>query len=159
MTSFTTPTRQARATERRAPIHEAAPARADGRWRGRPVAVSWAVSRAAAARAFPGAVAGDAGGEVTIEIAAAMDSADRWIVSARLIDAAGEEPAPILSLAAEPAAAAVWTHDPECGLEHLDVPGLLSVSMERGGRVVYARTSLLERFGLAGGRYEVLRGA
>lgn len=61
-----------------------------------------------------------------------------------------------------------WRHDAETGLEHIDVPGVVNVTLRASGdgaaaELVYARTPLLRRLGLAGGRYEAtgveLRGA
>ncbi len=51
--------------------------------------------------------------------------------------------------------------DPETGLTHADIPGLLRCSfrMEEPGRVLLARTTLLEGLGLGGGRYEFLGGS
>jgi hypothetical protein len=43
------------------------------------------------------------------------------------------------------------------GLRHLDIPGILSISLRPealGVRVLYARTDLVATLGLPGGRYE-----
>jgi len=56
-----------------------------------------------------------------------------------------------------PTTTGVCITDPETGLTHVDVPGLLHVSFrqEEPARPLYARTTLLERLGTAGGRYEL----
>ncbi len=55
-----------------------------------------------------------------------------------------------------------WARDAESGLEHVDAPGLLACSFERGEggavRVLYARTQVLTGVGSGGGRHELTGG-
>ncbi len=57
-------------------------------------------------------------------------------------------------------AAIVRVHRDASGFLHIDLPGLLSATWEErapGPRVIYARTELLARLGIPGGRYEIER--
>lgn len=51
--------------------------------------------------------------------------------------------------------------DAETGLTHVDVPGVLQASLRLGepAKPLFAKTTLLARIGVAGGRYELLGGS
>ncbi len=46
------------------------------------------------------------------------------------------------------------TRDPERGLEHIDIEGVVSCTL-RGDEVIFARGPVLGRQGIEGGRYEL----
>lgn len=65
----------------------------------------------------------------------------------------------VATVAAPESCALLRTTDPAAGLEHIDIPGLLSLTLHRapaeaGGAttVLYARTSLIAALGARGGR-------
>lgn len=116
----------------------------------------WSLSRAAAAGA--GLAPADGEGEPLLELSAPWpggQGADVRDVSARVIDGGAAQE---VKLEVIPSGA--WACDAATGLMHLDLPGLVHVTARvRGGSVavLYARTDLLSRLGLAGGRYDFLR--
>jgi hypothetical protein len=116
----------------------------------RTVVIRWSIARAAAAGAWPHLIA-PAGPPVLLEwhIGRSPDAPIDALGSARLSDTAREAPIPVLCLTAP--ARIIADH----GMEHIDIPGLLSATIHSDGRVLYARTSLLGAWGLRGGRYQV----
>jgi hypothetical protein len=56
------------------------------------------------------------------------------------------------------AGTAVWRREPQMGLEHIDLPGVVALtfrpSADGAAELLYARTPLLSQLGIAGGRYE-----
>ena len=65
-------------------------------------------------------------------------------------------------LGLEAAPAGAWMEDGRSGLRHLDLPGLVRVTARGAGpeiEVLYARTEVLGRLGLAGGRYDFVGGS
>src|SRR5262245_5277413 len=113
----------------------------------------WSVSREAAAAA--GLIAPEAEESPALELIVPWDGPVHGIWAA-LINGAGRE-----ELALEGAATGAWVMDAGTDLRHLDLPGLVRISArpKAGGLdVLYARTDVLGRLGLAGGRYDFERG-
>jgi hypothetical protein len=117
------------------------------------LALTWSISRAAAVAA--GLVALDGAGEPVLELRVPWDSGSAQgsaEVSARLLD-----DGTVHALNLEAVRPGAWVNDPAAGLAHLDLPGLVQVSVRMTDGVVsvlYARTEVLGRLGLAGGRYD-----
>jgi hypothetical protein len=118
------------------------------------LALTWSLSRAAAATAGLVPVDGDA--EPILELRVPWgpggqvhDAAD---VRARVLDGPASQ-----ELTLEAVRPGGWMCEPGTGLHHLDLPGLAQVSARIDGRgvaILYARTEVLGRLGLAGGRYD-----
>lgn len=143
------------AGESRAAIKIEATARAG------PVTLRWEVSAAALRAARPDLPV--PAGAAFVRLEWRVPGAMRAGLEARaeLVDAAGGRLA-LAAVAPAPddlAGPITWTHDGD--LSHVDIDGLLYATVRWApsgeAAVLYARTTLLERLGLAGGRYEVLR--
>lgn len=153
-----------------APARLAADALRDG---ARGLTLRWSLSAAAACAALPDWPHTGAD-EVTLEILA-LDPAFGRVVAAQLTD--GRRTLDLAgALRAATGGEPVWLADPDTGLEHLDIPGLLRATFRaapptaamietptgpRRGRAVqllYARTPLFELLGIPGGRYEPVGG-
>lgn len=115
----------------------------------RVLTLRWSLSRPAALAA--GLVKGD-GDIPLLEVALPWDVPTVTTIAAAVID--GERRR---EMALEPVAPGHWIVDEANGLRHLDLPGLVRVSMrwtDGAVQVLYARTEVLARLGLPGGRYD-----
>jgi hypothetical protein len=112
------------------------------------LAVAWTLSRQAAAPAFKHLAPGD--GEVELRWLIDLGASSSTLL---VIDGAVEH------RIATGGAAPGW--DPETGLMHLHAAAGQDelVATLRDDAVLYARTTVMERLGIAGGRYEVVRTA
>lgn len=112
------------------------------------LAVAWTISRQAAAAAFKHLTPGD--GEVELRWLIDLGASSSTLL---VIDAAAEHR--IATGGATPG----W--EPETGLMHLHAAAGQDelVATLRDNAVLYARTTVMERLGIAGGRYEVVRTA
>lgn len=111
----------------------------------------WTVTRDAAAAA--GLVSADGRGSPVLEVRLGWDGPSVDQVAAAVLDGERTE-----ELALESAATGAWTGDDR--LRHVDVPGLVRASLivsPEEVRAVYARTELLSRLGISGGRYDFER--
>jgi len=112
--------------------------------------LAWSISRSAAKAC--GLVTGESGPSVRLEVcigAPANQSASS--LEARVLD--GDRASPL----ATPQARGTWIQDSIRGVWHLDIEGLLKLTIRRTEGLIealYARTELLSRAGIAGGRYE-----
>jgi len=118
------------------------------------MALTWSLSRAGAAAAGLVPEAGDAEPSLELRVpwAPGGQVRDASDVRARLIDGAIEH-----ELTLEAVRPGSWAFDAAAGLHHLDLPGLVQVTarVDAGGiAVLYARTEVLGRLGLTGGRYD-----
>lgn len=113
---------------------------------GRVLTVSWALSPEAAAKCGLAATLG--AGSPVLEVRVVWGGRVRE-VEAAIVDGGTRR-------TVEAAGAGEWLRDG--GLWHLDVPGVVSLTLreERGEvRSLYARCELAARLGLEGGRYEL----
>ena len=112
--------------------------------------LTWSISRVGAAAG--GMVKDPAGPPVKLEVRmAAPRRGVRAAPAARVVDGAAESPLPV------PDAPAAWIEDSSPGVWHLDIEGLLKLTVRQGSdqlEALYARTPLLAAAGLGGGRYE-----
>jgi hypothetical protein len=112
--------------------------------------LTWSISRAGAAAC--GMVKDPIGPPVKLEIRLSSPRRSASISpAARVVDGASEVALPT------PIAAASWIEDSISGVWHLDVEGLLKLTIRQGPEgteALYARTPLLAAAGLGGGRYE-----
>lgn len=151
----------------------------------RVVRLRWSVSGFALAAALPSCrtLASDTAAVLELlSIEPADAAAPHPLTSAQLLGASGlarvdlaSEPALRGRTAGDPS----WMTDPETGLDHIDVPGLLHATFRPAPgaepaaftetasgplapahplAVLYARTPLFELLGIRGGRYELLGG-
>ena len=109
--------------------------------------LTWSLSRpAAAARGLVTSAVGTAPSlEVSLPSSGPVNGRS---LRAWLVDGAARRPV-------EAGGEGAWVRDSD--LSHLDLPGVLAVSLHHGRcgiSVLYARTGLLARLGLEGGRYE-----
>lgn len=118
------------------------------------LALTWAISRAAAAAA--GLVPAEGDAEPMLELSvpwgpggAVGDSSD---LRAGVLDGPVRH-----ELSLEAVRPGAWAYDAASDLHHLELPGLAQVSIRvtpQTIQVLYARTEVLGRLGLAGGRYD-----
>ena len=115
---------------------------------GAALVLRWTLSREAAAAA--GLVEAGDGRSPVLEVRLAWEGPVDGL-TAVLVDGERHE-----DLALEGVRGGAWVQD-SAGLRHLDLPGFLRVSARQtvsGVEVLYARTELLGRLGLPGGRYD-----
>lgn len=133
MTTFTRPSR----------ADDAVPSASERRLR-----LRWLISRAAIAAARPDLVR-PTGPSVILEWRLSVAQRTGVRGSAWLID--GESDPQLLTILSEGPGA--WL---DAGpFTHIDIPGLLAVSIDGAGRIRYAGTSLMALWGVPGGRYEI----
>ncbi len=112
--------------------------------------LTWSISRVGAAAC--GMVKEPVGAPVKLEVRmAAPRRGLRAILAARVVDGGAET---VLQI---PDAPAAWIEDSIPGVWHLDVEGLLKLTVRQDAdqiEALYARTPLLAAAGLGGGRYE-----
>lgn len=115
----------------------------------RRVAVRWNIASEALPERFRPIDTGDA------ELEIAVNSAGHEASVSACLRAGGRERAIELRPSNGESA---WRRDPETRLEHIDVPGVVSITLRRlpdgTARLVYTSTSVLSRLGVGGGRYE-----
>lgn len=114
-----------------------------------PVVLSWSISRSAARSC--GLVTDESGPAVRLEVEVSPPGTAGANISARVLDAQR-----FIPLDPSPRFGS-WIQDSIRGVWHMDVEGLLKLTIRaEEGRVeaLYARTELLARAGIAGGRYE-----
>jgi hypothetical protein len=113
------------------------------------VVLTWSISRAGALAC--GLVESPTGPAVRLEVMVPAPGAAPGHLSARVLD--GER-----SITLEgPHAYGQWIEDSIRGVWHLDIDRVLKLTIRRtqdGIEALYARTELLARAGVAGGRYE-----
>lgn len=151
------------------------------------VRLRWSVSAAAVAAALPACRAMGSEGTAILELISMRPSASDGPVprSHSAAQVLGGNGRPWIDLAGEPALGGhapgepAWLTDPETGLDHVDVPGLLHATYRAAAGakpaplietatgtlpaglplcVLYARTTLFELIGVRGGRYELIGG-
>jgi hypothetical protein len=118
------------------------------------LALRWSLSREAAVAA--GLVAAAEADEPVLELLAPWAGRVEG-VRAILVRGGDRD-----ELALEGAPAGAWIEDEAGGLRHLDLSGVLRVTArptDTGVEVLYARTEVLGRLGLAGGRYDFVGAA
>jgi hypothetical protein len=112
--------------------------------------LTWSISRAGAAAC--GMVQNGAGLPVRLELrTGAPRRNSRAVITARVVD--GD----VSTVLPTPEAAGTWIEDSIAGVWHLDVEGLLKLTIRQSPEkteALYARTQLLAKAGLGGGRYE-----
>lgn len=112
--------------------------------------LTWSISRAGAAAC--GMVQNGTGQPVRLELRISAPRRNtRASIGARVVD--GE----ISTNLAASDASALWIEDSIAGVWHLDVEGLLKLTIRQTPEkteALYARTQLLAKAGLGGGRYE-----
>lgn len=112
--------------------------------------LTWSISRVGAAAC--GMVKETSGPPVKLEVRmAAPRRGLRALLGARVVDGNVETTLQV------PDAAAAWIEDSIPGVWHLDVEGLLKLTVRQDAdriEALYARTPLLAAAGLGGGRYE-----
>ncbi len=112
--------------------------------------LTWSISRVGAAAC--GMVKDAAGPPVKLEVRmTAPRSGLRVTPAARVMDGAAETALPLSAIAAP------WIEDSIPGVWHLDIDGLLKLTVRQDSdqlEALYARTPLLAAAGLGGGRYE-----
>ena len=112
--------------------------------------LTWSISRVGAAAC--GMVKDASGPPVQLEIRmAAPHRGLRAVPGARVVDGNTETTLQV------PDAPAAWIEDSIPGVWHLDIEGLLKLTIRQGTgqlEALYARTPLLAAAGLGGGRYE-----
>lgn len=111
--------------------------------------LTWSISRAGAVAC--GLARNESGPAVTLELEADAPFDGATQVSARIIDGGTRQP---LAL---PASSGSWIEDTIAGVWHLDVDEVVKLTIRRkddGIEPLYARTPLLARAGVGGGRYE-----
>jgi hypothetical protein len=117
------------------------------------LALRWSLSREAAVAAglVEAAASEPAPPAPVLEILVPWDGPTVERVAAAVLDGDRRD-----EVALEGVSAGVWV-SAEDGLRHLDLPGLVRVTARRdgaGATVLFARTELLGRLGLGGGRYD-----
>jgi hypothetical protein len=111
--------------------------------------LTWSISRGGAVSC--GLVESATGPAVRLEIEVPEPGEHQGAVSGRVLD--GERVIPIEG----PHRTGRWIEDSIRGVWHLDVDAVLKLTIRQDGNRVealYARTELLTRAGIAGGRYE-----
>ncbi len=108
------------------------------------VRVVWSVSRAALSRVRPEIRPGAGVIDVSLQIRLGDDASGESVLRADGVELLRERHAP---------GSARLTRDPERGLEHLDIAGVV-LCTRRGDEVIFARAPVLGRLGIEGGRYE-----